>query len=104
MLFLLGEGPRLFDVLGGEALKEPLGEDRYARLFDRYHDALDELRMAVATEKDQPALRLRGGAAPEDIYRTVFTGIEVTDRYRRRRCASRATQTRPGPEQLGLGL
>ena len=78
VLFLLGEGPRLFDVLGGETLKDVVGEDRYAKWFDRVHDALDEVRMAVATEKDQPALRLRGGAAPEDIYRTVFNGIEGT--------------------------
>jgi cytochrome c oxidase cbb3-type subunit 2 len=77
--FLLGEGPRLFDVLGGEAaLKPAFGDDRYDRLFGSGRDALDEVRMAVATEKEQPALRFRGGAAPEDIYRSIFNGIDGT--------------------------
>ncbi len=29
-------------------------------------------------DKDQPELRLRGGATPRDIYRTVFTGLDGT--------------------------
>jgi hypothetical protein len=27
---------------------------------------------------DQPALRLRGGASPQDLYRTIFTGLQGT--------------------------
>ena len=33
---------------------------------------------AKRSEDDQPELRLRGGATPRDIYRTVFTGLDGT--------------------------
>ena len=73
------EETQYFDLLGGEAAVKPaLGDDEYGRLFYDRRDALDELRMAVATEKDQPALRFRGGAAGEDIYRTLMAGLDGT--------------------------
>jgi cytochrome c oxidase cbb3-type subunit I/II len=77
VLFLLGEGPRVKAVFGEDALKKALG-DRYDGEFDEGDDALEDLRMAVATEKDQPALRYRGGAHADDIYRTIMTGLEGT--------------------------
>jgi len=33
---------------------------------------------AKRSEHDQPELRMRGGATPRDIYRTVFTGLDGT--------------------------
>jgi len=75
--FVLGQGPRARDVFGEDAVKKAFG-DRYEKLFSRGDDALDDVRMAVATEKDQPALRMRGGAYPEDLYRTIMTGLEGT--------------------------
>lgn len=64
MLFLLGTKGRLVNLLGAEAVQKALG-DRYKKLFERGLDPLEDIRMACATEKDQPALRFRGGAAPE---------------------------------------
>jgi hypothetical protein len=66
------------DVFGEEAVRKALGDAAYARDFDKGDDALEDLRMAVATEKDQPALRMRAGATAEDLYRTILTGIEGT--------------------------
>ena len=77
VLFLLGEGPRARAMFGEDAVKKAFG-DRYEKLFSRGDDALEDLRMAVATEKDQPSLRMRGGAYPEDLYRTIMTGLEGT--------------------------
>jgi cbb3-type cytochrome c oxidase subunit II len=77
--FLLGEAPRFKDLLGGEeAVKTALGEDAYGRLFADRRDALEDLRMDVATERDQPAMRLRGGATGEDLYRTIMAGLDGT--------------------------
>jgi mono/diheme cytochrome c family protein len=78
VLFLLGEGPRVREVFGEDALKKALGDAVYERDFEDGDDALEDLRMAVATEKDQPALRYRGGAHADDVYRTIVTGIEGT--------------------------
>ncbi len=75
MLFLLGTKGRLISVLGEDAVQKALG-DRYKKLFERGLDPLEDIRMACATEKDKPALRFRGGAAPEDLYRTVMTGLD----------------------------
>lgn len=78
VLFLLGEGPTAVDVFGGvDAVKAAFG-DRYAKLFDKGDDALDEVRMATATEKDRPALRMRNGVTSADLYRLVMTGIDGT--------------------------
>jgi mono/diheme cytochrome c family protein len=77
-LFLLGEGPRVKDVFGEDAVKKAMGDEAFAREFEKGDDALEDLRMAVATEKDQPALRYRGGAYAEDLYRTLMTGLEGT--------------------------
>jgi cytochrome c oxidase cbb3-type subunit 2 len=74
---LLGMGPRLLDAIGGEAVVKPaMGDEAWERVFGVKHDPLEDVRMAVATEKDQPALRYRGGAAPEDVYRTIMGGID----------------------------
>jgi cytochrome c oxidase cbb3-type subunit 2 len=78
-LFLLGERQRLVDVLGGrDAVKAILGDERFDRAFPRGADPLEDIRMAVATERDQPALRFRGGAAQTDLYRTIMNGIDGT--------------------------
>jgi hypothetical protein len=79
MAFLLGERKGLVDRFGGAAgLSSLLGEDRYGKAFPKGADPLDEIRMAVATERDQPALRFRGGAAPTDLYRTIMNGLDGT--------------------------
>lgn len=76
--FLLGEGPAVVDVLGGvDAVKEAFGA-RYARLFDKGDDPLEDARMDAATEKDRPSLRMRNGAGAHDLYRVIMTGIEGT--------------------------
>ncbi len=43
-----------------------------------YKSLLRPRDLAPRDAEDQPALRFRGGAAPEDIYRTIFTGIDGT--------------------------
>jgi len=79
MLFLLGERKTLVDTFGGETgLTGLLGEERYGKAFPKGVDPLEDIRMAVATERDQPALRFRGGAAPTDIYRTIMNGLDGT--------------------------
>ena len=75
--FLLGDGARVRDVLGEDAVKAAFG-DRFEALFKRGDDPLDEVRMATATEKDQPALRMRNGVTASDLYRVVMNGIEGT--------------------------
>ncbi len=75
-LFLIGAGARVRDVFGDDALKTAIGEDRFAKEFAKGNDPLEDLRMSAATEKDRPALRFRGGAAAEDLYRTVMAGLE----------------------------
>jgi cytochrome c oxidase cbb3-type subunit 2 len=43
-----------------------------------YKSALRPRDLKPRDANDQPALRFRGGAAPEDIYRTIFTGLDGT--------------------------
>jgi cbb3-type cytochrome c oxidase subunit II len=77
ILFLLGEGPRVVEVFGQPAVETAFG-DRYKSLFSQGDDALESVRMSAATEKDQPALRMRNGVTSEDLYRIVMSGIEGT--------------------------
>jgi len=76
--FLIGAGTRVRAVFGDDALKAAVGEDRFAKEFAKGNDPLEDLRMAAATEHDRPALRMRGGASAEDLYRTAMAGLEST--------------------------
>ena len=78
-LFLLGQGPKLADALGGpDAIKAAMGDEAYGRTFGEGRDPMEDLRMDVATERDQPAMRFRGGASGEDLYRTIMAGLDGT--------------------------
>jgi hypothetical protein len=65
-------------LFGDEALKAAIGDARFGAEFAKGNDPLEDLRMSAATEKDRPALRFRGGASADDLYRTIMTGIDNT--------------------------
>ncbi len=96
---LLGVKGKVLDAIGGEAVaKAAMGDAAYDQAFGGSNDPLEPIRMEVATEKDQPALRFRGGASEQDLYRTIFTGLEgvgmkptFNDMFRKERVKSDAT-------------
>lgn len=96
---LLGMGGKMLDAIGGaDLVREAMGEKDFERVFGGKNDPLEPIRMAVATEKDQPAMRFRGGASEQDLYRTVFTGLDgvgmkptFNDMFKRERVKTDAT-------------